>query len=811
MKAFLHDLRHGARSLRKSPGFAAVAIATLALGVGANTAIFSVVRAVLLRPMPFPRSDRLVVVDEVHPGGEHELMSPADYLDVAVQSRESLTLAAFRERELTLSVAGNPERVTAAVVTPNYFSLLGVEPAVGRGFRLGTGRREVILSHGYWSRRFGSRREVLGSDVTLDGDPASVVGILGAGLEFPVDTELWASPRAGYAVPEHPLTPQVDPAGMRGSHYFDAIGRLRDGVSLERAKANLDVAFDRTVRAHPDSDLKESRAGIEDLHQHEVRGSRMSLFALLGAVGLVLLIACANVANLLLARGSVRAHEFAVRAALGAGRAELVRLLLAETSVIVVAAAVLGVGLAGLGTGALASLLTHGIVSAQSVRIDAVVLTFTLVLSLAAGLLFGLWPALRASRRDPQKTLQGGSRTASGAHRRTHGALVLVESALSLLLLVGAGLLLRSLSRVLSQEVGFRSDGVITMGLSLPPVRYAGPEARLRFVDRALESLRALPGVRSAAAISRLPLNSGNSTRSFTVEGRSYSASRDSESPNPDYLVASTGYFETLGIPVLAGRSLTDRDDPSAPPVAVINRAAARTYWPGERPIGKRIKNGSVSEAIPWVTIVGIVGDVRQHDLSRPAAPTLYIPFTQDPWTFLSFVVRTAVPPEAVAASASAAIRRIDPEEAIYNVRSMDDVVSRSVGPRRANTALLGLFAGLALALAAVGVFSVMSFGVAQRTREIGIRVAFGAKPRSILGLVLGDGLRWALLGEAAGLAAALALRRTLEHFVFGVSASDAVTLAGAAGLLLLVATAACGVPALRALRVDPLTALRYE
>ena len=813
MSGFLHDLHHALRGIRKSPGFTVVAVVTLALGIGANTAIFSVVRAVLLRPLPFPRANRLVAVGQTGRASERTALSAADFLDVAAQSRDRIELAASRERELTLSISGQPERVTASVVTPNYFSVLGVQPVLGRRFlETGAGsRREVVLSHALWARQFGSRADILGAKVLLDGEPAAIVGVLGPGLEFPFDTELWASPRAGYAVPEHPLEPQTNPASMRGSHYFEALGRLRDGISPERARADLDVAFSRVVSAHPDSDLADNRASVEDLHRHEVQDSRTSLYALLAAVGLVLLIACANVANLLLARGTIRAHEIAVRTALGAGRPALVRLFLAESCVTVLAAAALGVGAARLGTGALAALLTRGVAAADAVRIDGTVLGFTLALSAAAGILFGLWPALRSSGRDPGLALQSGTRTSSGEHRRTHGALVLVESALALLLLVGAGLLLKSLSRLLAQDEGFRSDGVLTLATTLPPVRYADPESRARFVDRVLENTKTLPGVSGAAVVSRLPLNSGNSTRSLVIEGRSYSASRDSESRSPDYLVASPGYFEALGIPVLTGRSFTDRDRANAPPVAVISREMARTFWPGESPIGRRIKNGSASDPAPWVTIVGVVGDVRQHDLSREGAPTMYVPYAQDPWTFLTVVVRTAMAPGALSGPAAAAIRRADPDQAVFNVRPMEDVVARSLGPRRANTLLLGLFAALALVLAAIGVFSVMSFGVAQRTREIGIRVAFGARPGDILRLILGNGLRWALLGEASGLVAVLALRRPLEHFVFGVRATDAVTLAGAAGVLLLVSAVACGVPALKATRVDPIVALRNE
>ena len=814
MSGFRHDLRYSIRALLKNPGFTTVAVLTLALGIGANTAIYSVVNAVLLRPLPFPKPDRLFVLDQVDRDGEHQSLSPADFLDVAAQSSGVARLAALRQRELTFSVAGDPERVRAAVVTPNFFSVLGREPSLGRGFlpeKGSAGRgREVVLSHGLWTRRFGSRPEVVGTEALLDGEPATIVGVLGRGVEYPVEMDLWASPRAGYSVPEHPLEPRSDPASMRDTHYFDLLGRARDGVSTERATADFNVAFDRTIRAHPESDLKDTRAGVESLQEHEVKDSRASLLALLGAVALVLLIACANVANLLLARGTARAHELAIRTALGAGRPALLRLLLAESSLLVAAAALLGIGLARLGTGALAGLLARGVVGAGAVRLDASVLFFTLALSVVAALAFGLWPALRASRRDPQMALRQGGRSVSGTNR-THGALVLVESALSVLLLVGAGLLLRSLSRLLSQEEGFRADRVLTLGVSLPPVRYSEPDSRVRFVVRALENVRAVPGVRSAGVISRLPLNAGNSSRSLAVEGRAYPAPRDAEPRSPDYLVASPGYFEALGIPIVAGRAFNDDDRPGSPPVAVISQSMARAYWPNENPIGRRLKNGSLSDPGPWVTVVGIAGDVLQHDLSRSSAPALYIPYTQDPWTFMTLVVRTELPPAALSAAAADAVRRLDPEQAVFNVRPMEDVVARSVAPRRANTLLIGLFAALALVLAAVGVFSVVSFGVAERTRDLGIRIAFGAGRGRILALVLGDGLRWALAGELAGLAAAVALRKTTEHFVYGIRATDAVSMAGAAGLLLVVATLACGVPALRATRVDPITALRAE
>ncbi|MGH9441080.1 MAG: ADOP family duplicated permease, partial [Thermoanaerobaculia bacterium] len=621
MKSLLQDLRQGVRSLRQTPGFTAVVVTTLALGIGANTAIFSVVRAVLLRPLPFPRADRLVVVEQLDRSGGRETVSPGDLLDVADQTRDVLQLAAWRQRDLTLSMTGNPERVAAAVVTPNFFSLLGIPPFLGRGFLRDAGHggsrtREIVLSQAFWARRFGSRPDVLGMTVLLEGEPATIVGVQPSNATFPVETDLWASPRNGYAVPEHPLQPATDPASMRGSHYLDALGRIRDGIPKNRVLAGLDLAFDRVARAHPDSDLTGTRPALEELREHEVKDSRASLCALLGSVVLVLLIACANVANLLLSRGTARANELAIRAALGAGRPALVRLLLAETAVLVLAAAVLGVGLAGLGTGALAVLLARGIVAAGSIRIDGAVLAFTLALSGAAGLSSGLWPALRASRRDPQKALRRGGRTFSGANRRTHGALVLAESALSLLLVVGAGLLLRSLSRLHAQDEGFRTDRVLTLAISLPPARYSEPAARTRFADLVLERLRPLPGVRSAALVSRLPLGSGNSTRSFAIEGRIYPPSQDSEAQDPDYLVASPGYFETLGIPVLAGRAFTDRDTESSPAVAVVSRTMARAHWPGQSPVGKRLKIGAASDPVPWITIIGVVGDVRQHDLA---------------------------------------------------------------------------------------------------------------------------------------------------------------------------------------------------
>jgi putative ABC transport system permease protein len=814
MGAMIQDLKYALRMLRKSPGFTLVAVLTLALGIGANTAIFSVVNAVLLRPLAFAHPERLFDVEQKSNHGLDKL-SPGDFLDVAAQNHVFEEFAAYREQSMTLTGAGVPEKVSGVETTPNLISLLGVAPLLGHGFLTGpdaaAAGREVVLSYGLWQRRFGGSRDIIGNTISLDRETFTVQGVMPPEFAFPPETELWITPRAGFHVPEHPLQPDKNPAESRGMHYFDQVARLKPGITLEQARADLDIVMQQIVKAHPDSDMKDAHVWFQALQESQVEDARPALVALLGAVGLVLLIACANVANLLLARGTSRSKEFAVRTALGAGRARLARQLITESGLLVIFAAGAGILLALWGIGPLRSSLTATVGWLPVVHPDARVLGFTTALCVFACVAFGLWPALQASRLDPNHELKEGGRGSQPAGRSGQNFLVVLETALALVLLVGAGLLLKSFSMLTSVDEGFRSDHIITAGLSLAPSSYPTPESRAVFAGNILRNLQALPGVRSASVISRLPLNPGNSSRGFAIDGRSYSPERDSEFDPVDYSAASPDYFASLGIPLLEGRAFSEADTSSAPRVAIINRAMAAQYWPNQNPLGQRVKIGAYNDQRPWMTIVGVVGDVRQHYLTNAPAPMLYAPYAQDPWTFMTVAVRTASPPSSAATAFVGAIHNVDPEEAVDHVRTMDEVVSRSVAPKRSLLTLITAFSGVALLLAGVGVFGVVSFSVGQRTREIGIRLALGASPARVLRSVLFQGLQLALLGIALGALGTLALRRTLSHLLYAVNPADPVTFLAVGSLLLATVLVACWIPARRATRVDPMVALRYE
>jgi putative ABC transport system permease protein len=810
----MQDLKYALRMMRKSPGFTLVAILTLALGIGANTAIFSVVNAVLLRPLAFAQPDRLFDVGQDSNHGS-ETLSPGDFLDVAAQNHSFEQFATYREDSLTLTGIGTPERVSGVVATPNLISLLGVAPRVGHGFLPGSDAaasgRQVVLSYALWQRRFGADPAIVGTVISINREPFTVEGVMPPEFSFPPEAELWITPRSGYSVPEHPLEPEKNPAESRGIHYLDQVARLKQGVTLEQARADLNVVMQQIVKAHPDSDLTNAHAWLQPLQESQVEDAKPALVALLGAVGLVLLIACANVANLLLARGTARSKEFAVRTALGAGRARLARQLITESGLLVMLAAGAGILLAIWGIGPLRTFLSTTVGWLPVVHPDARVLGFTSTLCVAACVAFGLWPALQASQLDPNRVLKEGGRGAQPAQRSGQNLLVVLETALALVLLVGAGLLLKSFSKLVSVNEGFRTDHILTAGLSLAPSNYPTPESRAQFAVNILRNLQAIPGVRCASVVSRLPLNHGYSSRSFAIDGRSYSPEHDSEFDPAAYVTASPDYFASLGIPLLAGRTFSEADSASVPPVAIINRALAERYWPNQNPLGQRLKIGSYDSKRPWMIIVGVVGDVHQLSLSEPPDPLFYAPYAQDPWTFMTVAVRTDSPPASAAAGLVSAIRSVDSEEAVDHIRTMEDVVALSVASKRSLLALIAAFSGVALLLAGVGVFGVVSFSVAQRTREIGIRLALGALPAQVLKSVLLDGLRLALIGIALGALGTLALHRALSHLLYAVNPTDPATLLAVAMLLLATVLAACWIPARRATRVDPMEALRYE
>ncbi len=809
MSTVIQDVRYGLRMLAKNPTFTAVAILTLALGMGANTAIFSVVNTVLLRPLPFHDPDRIVVVGQEFTGESVE-MSPGDLLDVQAQNHSFEQIAAYRGWNFNLTVGDRPERVVGEVVTTNFFLLLGVKPILGRTLLPEdggpNGRRTAVLSYGLWQRYFGGNTAALGEKVTLNGEPYIVIGVMPRGFAFPEEAELWTAPR--FSLPEHPLRPGVDPATMRGSHYFDAIARLRKSVTPEQARADLAVVFKNIIRAHADSDLRDSKPSVRSLHDEEVGSVRPALLVLLGAVGLVLLIACANVASLVLARGVKRQKELAVREALGASRARVARQLLTESVLLALFGGGLGILAAFWGFAPLARIVPDDLKGLVQPVLDWRVLGFTALLSIAAGIMFGLVPALTCSRVGLCDALKESGRSIAHGRHRGQEILVVAETALALVLLIGAGLLLRSFARLISVEEGFDPGHVLTLQLILPSSRYGKPAERAAFVRQTLANLGALPGVQSASVATRLPLNPGSSTRGIMLEGKSYPPDRQGETINPDYSVISPGFFKVLRIPFRAGREFTAEDDASKPTVYVINRAMAQTFWPNENPVGRRIRMGPDDK---WSEIVGVVGDVRQHELGEPPRPMMYAPYAQDPWPFVDIAVRASQDPGSLAPDIQRAIQAVDKDEPVYNVRTMDEIVSRSVSRRRFILSLLALFATLALVLTVVGIYGVISFVVTERTHEIGVRMALGARRDDVLRLVVRRGVLLTLMGLAIGTAGALGLTQFLAGMLYEVKPADPATFSLVALGLGFVAFLASYVPARRATQVDPVVALRHE
>jgi putative ABC transport system permease protein len=810
VNSFWRDLRFGVRMLAKNPAFTAIAVLTLALGIGANTAIFSVIDAALLRPLPYPNADRIVVLYELDKDKQNDDPAPADFLDFQRQSSSFAHLAAYRGMPSNLSANGQPERVQGAVVTSDFFDALGVRALFGRTIEPNVdapgGTRVAVLSYGLWQRKFGSSGNIVGHAIEMDGVSRMVVGVMPQGFAYPAGTELWIS--SPFTAPPHPLRQTEDPAAVRDSHYFESFGRLKPGVTLAQASAEVDTIAKRLKQQYGDNE-EASGATLVPLRQDLVGETRPALLLLLGAVALVLLIACVNVANIILARGASRQKEMALRIALGAGRLHLLRHLLVESVLLALAGGGLGILLALWGLAPLRTFVPADMVGGATIALDARVLLFTLFASLVSGVLFGLIPGLRLFGTDLNVSLQEGGRgfASGGRARRMRSALVVTEIAMAAMLLIAAGLLLRSFNRLLNVPEGFHPDHVLSLQMSLPQARYPKPVDRAAFVKYALERIDSLPGIASASAISRLPLNPGNSSRSVEIEGRTPPPSGDI---SPDYLVATPDYFQTLGVPLLAGRTFTDRDDANAAPVAIISEATARHFWPDQDVIGKHLR-GACGDEKTWCQVVGVVGDIKQHHLEQASKLAVYVPFSQDPWVFFAVVVRTKLEPASAVSAVEGAIHSLDADEPVYNVRSMRDVETASLSPQRLQIALIGLFAALALILACMGIYGVMAYSVAQRTSEIGVRMALGAQTGNVLGLVLREGLRLAIFGAGIGLAGSFFAARLLSGMLFGVAPSDPATFAGVAIVLVLVAMVACYIPARRATRVDPLVALRYE
>ena len=804
MKTLWQDMRYGLRTLLAKPGFTLVAVVTLALGIGATSTIFSFVNGILLRPLPYQDSERLVLIDEtaVKRGMSSAGVSFPNFVDWREQNGVFAGVAAYDDRSFALTGGGGePEQLSGGIVSANTFELLGVRPMLGRTFRSdedGPDQSDVvILSHGLWERRYGANSSVVGQTIVVNNRAREVVGVMPLGFKFPETAELWI-----------PLTPEVK-GWTRNDHGISAVGRLKPGMSLEQAQADMSAVARRIEEQNP---VTNEGMGVNliPLRDGLVGGYRKALLLLLGVVGLVLAVACANVANLLLARASARQRELAVRAALGASRWRVFRQLLTESLLLGVTGGALGLLLAMWGLDLLLAAIPIDLPFWMKFTLDWRVLGFAAGTALLTSLIFGVAPALQASRVDINETLKEGGRGGAGASRhRLRRALVIVEVALSLILLISAGLMMRSFLRLQQVNPGLNAENVLTLRVSLPNAKYDVPEKRQDFFKQLLERTRALPGVQSAGAISYLPLSGGGWGRSITIED--HPVVSVGQAPSINHCVITPDYFRAMGITLLTGRDFTEADSRDAAKVTIIDERLAREYWPNESPLGKRVRFGPPEDNEPWHTIVGVVGEVKHESLNLTQRKSVYLPHAQVSIGGMALVVRTRANPESLAAAVRSQVKELDPNQPVTAVSTMSEVVSRSVWQPRLYAILFGVFAAVALLLASVGIYGVMSYAVTQRTHEIGIRMALGAQRGDVLRLVIGQGMWLALVGIGIGVLASLGLTRLMQSLLFGVGATDPGTFAGVAALLTAAALIACYIPARRATKVDPMIALRYE
>jgi putative ABC transport system permease protein len=802
MTGLIQDFRYALRQFRKSPGFAAVTVITLALGIGANTAVFSVVDQVLLHPLPYPDSDRIVRVSQTFKGLSTDDASPANYLDWVSQDHVFAEMAASRGWQGSLSTGDRPERVRGSMTTPSFFPLFGVAPILGRGLEPSDARpgndHVVVLGYGLWQRYFAADRAIIGRDIDLDGEQYNVVGVMPPNFSADEYGELWLP--SPWGVPTQPLVPDKDPRQFRGRDYLDVWARLKPDVTLQQARAELDTIGRRLEKQYPDSN---GDVGVSflPLHEYIVGEIRPVLLVLLAAGVMVLLIVCANVANLLLARATARAKEISIRTALGASRRRLLRQLLTESVLLALVGGFLGLLLAALAVPALLALSPPDIREFKQIGINREVLAFSFLASLVCGVVFGLIPALQSSRSHPNESLKEGERGSTGNPGRTRSALVIAEVGLSLVLLVGAGLLVKSFARLMEVNAGFDPDHLLTFNLALPSS--ADRVRQLAFYQQVVQRLQALPGVQAVGAVSRLPLSGGNSSRSFNVPGveKDYSA---------DIRVSTPDYFSAMRIPLLKGRSFSESDLESSLNLAVVNDALARTVFPGQDPIGKQITHFGPDDLT--LQIIGVVGNVRHVGLNADPHAEIYQLLGQAQWPSMFVAIRSATSdPTSVTSAAQNVIWSVNKDVPLANVRTMQDVIANSVQRRKFSMLLLSIFAAVAMLLAAIGLYGVMSYSVAQRAHEIGIRMALGARRPDVLVLVVKQGMALALMGIAAGAVLSLAMTRLISGMLFGITATDPLTFAGVAALLGTVALLANYLPARRASKVDPMVALRYE
>jgi putative ABC transport system permease protein len=810
MDTVLHDIRYSLRILLKRPGFTLVAVITLALGIGANTAIFSVINAVLIRPLPFKNPDRLMTVWEnnLKQGQNHGAVGGANFTDWKNQNHVFESLAAYFNWNYNLTGGDEPQRLRAVLVSGEFFETLGVEASEGRALTPDDdqdGNDDVIvLSHALWQNRFGASPEIIGQTVKLNGRGHTVVGVMPPGFTFPDEkTDIW-----------RPMAMSAQQTQNRQGKWLSVIGRLKTGVSLEQASAAMNAIARQLEQQYPDANAGYG-VRLVPLHEEIVGKISTILLILFSAVGFVLLIACANVANLLLARASSRQKEIAVRSALGASRRRLINQLLTESLLLAMMGGVLGLLIALWGSDALIALSPANIPRLKEAGVDGRVLGFTLFLALLTTLIFGLAPAWQGSKPDLNDVLKEEGRGASsGSGSSLRSLLVVAEVAVSVVLLVGAGLMIKSFVQLQSVNAGFDPHNLLTMEITLPPSRYGQNQQQIAFFQQALERIKTLPGVQAAGAVQDLPFRFNEMSFPVKIEAtlEGQLAQSAAEQPKAVYRAVTVDYFRALGISLLEGRGFTEQDDQNTTPVVIINQAMANRFWPGEDPLGKRIRFGETSD--PAYAIVGVVGDIKHMGLDSYEGAVMYQPHAQKrfPWLrWMTLVVRTNDEPMSLAASVRSRIQEVDKDQPVYSVATMEQLLAESIATPRFSTLLLGVFALLALALTVVGVYSVVSYTIAQRTREFGIRMALGAQVRDVLRLVIGQGLKLVLAGVALGLAGAGALTHTMKSLLFDVSATDPAIFAIIAVLLTGVALLACYLPARRAAQVDPMIALRYE
>jgi len=807
MGTLWQDIRCGVRMLRKNPGFTAVAVLTLALGIGANTAIFSVVYGVLLKPLPYPEPDQLVQLRTDWSGSPSSVIGSTTFVEVKAQSLSLARIAAYSGGDMTLTGAGSAEQVVAGAVTADFFPLLGVQPAWGRNFTreedTPNGPKAVILGHGLWQSRFGGDADVLGRTITLNEQSYTVAGILPARFQYPEPFQLWiplALGETGAALAKY----------GEGMILLKAIARLKPGVTLLQAQAELRTIAQREQSPRPDEALVVSLVTLHEQVVGEVKGA---LLVLLGAVALVLLIACANVANLLLARAAARQREMAVRAALGARRLRVARQLLTESVLLSLAGGGLGLMMAFWGVRALGQGSGASLPSMHGIGIDAWVLAFTLGVSVITGLAFGLAPAVQAWRTDVNAALKEEGRGDTGGHRnRLRHLLVVSEVALALVLLIGAGLLIKSFSRLMEVNPGFRTEGVLTFQVTLTEGK-SSPQ-KVNFVEQIVERLKALPGVQAAAATDSLPLTDFSRIGVAEIEGRppiDFSKAKRGDVTPVSRPTVTRDYFNAMGISVRNGRAFTSQD--ARPPAGsvIVNEAFEKHLFPGESVVGRRIRLMPGPAEARWQTVVGVVSDVRQSGLAGDVMPQVYSPDLEDMGDAMSFVIHVTGAPAGLISAVRGVVAEVEPNQALHNVMTMEQRLANTTTSRRLNTALLGSFAAIALLLAVVGIYGVMSYAVTQRTREIGMRMALGAQRSDVLTIVVRHGMTLTFIGVVIGLAGSFALTRVLWSLLYEVSPTDPLTFAGVVVLLTAVALLACYVPARRAARIDPMTALRCE